>query len=1221
MGTDDEQAAATKLQAITRGRLARAKVAQLKAEHLNAAATMASAEAAIAFAGTSDEYVVATRIDAIQRGRVARVQLVAEKAHAAAKLADVDAQIARVAEGETDNSKDVDALESKRFDAAEALDAVATKLQAMRRATSAKEYVEKLRETKLANEVRALEIATTKEDADHETRVALEAESELHARLPPTGDETQQTLVTKLTALRRVFAAQARSASLWAEQLAAEARAADAEADAVDAKSPEEDVSDDEENQQTGGDTPGGVETEAEAENENENEHTPDEPDETPWMSEEEKAAFAERASATARVRAKTAHVKCAFEFAEATATLARIDASYFVEAAAAAERTSNESSMSVVEKITALSAARDAREALETSQTAALEASIGESVAREVDAQGDTEIGDGTESDENAKREVDVETEKGDAAATTTPSGDVDEGDDKEDDKEDDVMLDRFEALRAVCLAQHALHLAPDPDAPTPKKEYKPTEMRRAPAAGELPRDAVAMHHSFGFESVKRNNLHYLSTNVVVFTVGAIVQTLNLLTLEQTYIHGIDGEGIGFVAVHPDKTHFALGEKGVNPNVFVYETNTLTLVKVLVGGTERAYSCGRFSRDGTKLATVGAWPDFWLTVWDWRTEAIVLRSKAFSQEVFDVTFSPFFDGQLTTSGTGHVRFWKMAETFTGLKLMGDIGRFGTENLSDIAGYAEMPDGKVLTGTESGRLLMWDGGLIRAVLLRPGGAPCHLGQIEFITLVAETGKVYTAGADGYVRVWSYQQLNDAEPGEDSVEAFVEPVREFLLTRGETRKLTTPSGRTGTPKVSETETTSTYDSASSARAASIKSLIMSEPDHWLVQDEFGGIIYVPVSDAGVPDVQASTRVVDFHAGAINALEASQQSDVCITAGDDGTVRVFDYVHKTETCARRFAGSATALQLAPTNVDESGRAAVVGFGDGVVRVLLLCRDGWKLTCVVKPHNGTVTCVQYAPKAPHPGNPPYLATAGQDGKVWFFAVAREKGAGLAPVGFFAAPGPVSAVCWNDTGDSVLVGCETGQVFQCDAPKVGSVDCTRSYAFQPTLTHYVFKRPRASAAVVLAEREGAPPEISGVDMDPADVIEAKALRKRFDDRALELQVEMDERERVAVYPVRHLGYDTSGSFELTVGGDAAGIIFHCSFAQQTPVSWSECHPKAVVTTFKSQCGVSKRLNVSGAANGTVRVSRAGVEKHWLWEGTAFPVTQILPPCLPIQD
>lgn len=39
--------------------------------------------------------------------------------------------------------------------------------------------------------------------------------------------------------------------------------------------------------------------------------------------------------------------------------------------------------------------------------------------------------------------------------------------------------------------------------------------------------------------------------------------------------------------------------------------------------------------------------------------------------------FSPHDDGRITTSGTGHIRFWKMANTFTGLKLQGDIGKFG----------------------------------------------------------------------------------------------------------------------------------------------------------------------------------------------------------------------------------------------------------------------------------------------------------------------------------------------------------------------------------------------------------------------------------------------------------------------------------------------------------------------------------------------------------------
>ena len=36
---------------------------------------------------------------------------------------------------------------------------------------------------------------------------------------------------------------------------------------------------------------------------------------------------------------------------------------------------------------------------------------------------------------------------------------------------------------------------------------------------------------------------------------------------------------------------------------------------------------------------------------------------------------------------TGHgCRFWKMATTFTGLKLQGQLGKFGRTELSDIAG-------------------------------------------------------------------------------------------------------------------------------------------------------------------------------------------------------------------------------------------------------------------------------------------------------------------------------------------------------------------------------------------------------------------------------------------------------------------------------------------------------------------------------------------------------
>ena len=90
---------------------------------------------------------------------------------------------------------------------------------------------------------------------------------------------------------------------------------------------------------------------------------------------------------------------------------------------------------------------------------------------------------------------------------------------------------------------------------------------------------------------------------------------------------------------------------------VGLYSYPGLELQRVLRGGTEEMYSHMDFSPgDGKLLATVGGNPDFMLTVWEWQTEKIVLRSKAFSQDIYRVTFSPENPGQLTTSGTGHIR-------------------------------------------------------------------------------------------------------------------------------------------------------------------------------------------------------------------------------------------------------------------------------------------------------------------------------------------------------------------------------------------------------------------------------------------------------------------------------------------------------------------------------------------------------------------------------------
>ena len=71
------------------------------------------------------------------------------------------------------------------------------------------------------------------------------------------------------------------------------------------------------------------------------------------------------------------------------------------------------------------------------------------------------------------------------------------------------------------------------------------------------------------------------------------------------------------------------------------------------------------------------------------------------------------------------LRFWKIAETFTGLKLKGEIAKFGQVELSDVSSFYGFPDGKVLSSTEYGTLLLWEGMFIKCLIRQSEEIPCH----------------------------------------------------------------------------------------------------------------------------------------------------------------------------------------------------------------------------------------------------------------------------------------------------------------------------------------------------------------------------------------------------------------------------------------------------------------------------------------------------------------
>jgi WD40 repeat protein len=498
----------------------------------------------------------------------------------------------------------------------------------------------------------------------------------------------------------------------------------------------------------------------------------------------------------------------------------------------------------------------------------------------------------------------------------------------------------------------------------------YEPEQLVRPLQKWEISRDHLIFSDICGFDTSKRQVLQYLEDpkigehgGVILMTAGNVIQVLTLTEiddgisspiLDRKYLFGYSGGGIGSIALHPNKKFFAVGEKGVKPNIYIYRYPELQVCRVLKNGTEFAYSSVQFSSDGKALASVGGNPDYLLTIWDWQNEQTILRCKAFGQEVFHVQFAPNDNGFLTTSGVGHVRFWKMASTFTGLKLQGDIGKFGKSELSDIESFCVLPDKKVLSGTERGVLLLWDGNFIKCEIYTETRNLPHEGAIQVVLYEPNDQQIVTAGKDGWIKWWDFDVIDHADVPQDDTVASLPTKREIFL--GEN--------------------------------IDIRAIVRAK-DHYLVQDMAGAIhqVFMSTEDIRFNYLYSET-------GKITGIATSPFEHLAASCGKDGTVALWDYPRSTclfKTSIQSSGASAITWvpSLSTSSSSSFSRQVAVGFEDGLLRIFCadLNQNKWIRTKVFKPHHKKIIRIDFAP------NKQIIATSSEDGSFFLFQRKKKK------------------------------------------------------------------------------------------------------------------------------------------------------------------------------------------------------------------------------------
>ncbi|XP_050303878.1 cilia- and flagella-associated protein 44 [Anthonomus grandis grandis] len=562
----------------------------------------------------------------------------------------------------------------------------------------------------------------------------------------------------------------------------------------------------------------------------------------------------------------------------------------------------------------------------------------------------------------------------------------------------------------------------------------YDPDDFISGPSLSEngtLGLDILEFDHSHGYDCRKFFNLTVLDENSLVFSSGNFINFFDVPKREITFRRSALGGGIGHIRKNgnPIYPYFAVAECGTNPIIIMYVWPSLDIVCVLREGAERTFTNMDFNPDGDLLVSQSGEPDYLITVWDWRNHSILLRTKSYVNDVFRVKFSPYVAGEITTCGIAHIKFWKMASTFTGLKLKGELGRFGKTEYSDILGVLPMPDAKVVSGCSWGNILVWDDGLITFEVFRSLRRKCHDAPIVQFNYLE--GELWTVSMDGHVKVWWFEKIDQADPPDDDRVILVDPTYDFY----------TPG-----VKLMSTEKRKPGDSSDT---------------FWYAQDGNGGIWLIDLNTEEEP--QPSEQLFVCHGGKITGLATCPFATYVATLGELGTFYLYNYVTKRRVLDHKFPAGGVSLLWIPLEIDQTGELLLAGFSDGQVRVLCInIPDNYtdsditlNIPQVIKPHNKPVTAMSLNPQGT------ILVTAGEDCSIFVFKLnIPDHHQLLVPIGYFNTSDIVTCIAWHPhIINEVLVGCIHGEMMQIELPSEEQSYTSISFNLYLTARYNVFK------------------------------------------------------------------------------------------------------------------------------------------------------------------
>ena len=213
--------------------------------------------------------------------------------------------------------------------------------------------------------------------------------------------------------------------------------------------------------------------------------------------------------------------------------------------------------------------------------------------------------------------------------------------------------------------------------------------------------------------------------------------------------------------------------------------------------------------------------------------------------------------------------------------------------------------------------MLWiqDTGHVKLEIKRRDLSPCHSGPI--LDFVLAEGELITTGADGWIRVWDVESIEQAEPPTAETEiSSISGGPLFLLD-----------------PINEVEVAPGAILRSIRRSKATKAL-KDEEYFWFVQDAGGGIWRVDLSFSLT--MKRPEKILQCHAGAIACLVTNPFRTILVSGGSDGRICVYSLHRRSMVGSVKYNSGVTSMHWLPLGLENSGTQVLIGFADGVLRL---------------------------------------------------------------------------------------------------------------------------------------------------------------------------------------------------------------------------------------------------------------------------------------------